>query len=106
MAPIPLSTSPACPCCNTSTVTTESTNYIKSETTDPPLVITTSDFNIHVKEIIILSLIFLLLVYAVVTFLNNWSKNYRDLNQAPFYSHAEAEDDLSGGKKENKSINL
>ena len=77
------------------------TNTKQYVTTEPPMVITTSEFNIHMKEIVILSLFFLLLVYSVVTFLTKWSKNYRDtggsINQTPYYS-TEDEENLSSGE--------
>ena len=98
MAPSP---SP-CSCCSSppspysSSQSTDTAEYTVS--TEPSITINTSDFNIHVKEIIILGLIFLLLIYSVVIFLKRWSKNYRDINQVPYYSSQEHEEQFSGGK--------
>ena len=43
--------------------------------------------NVTFKECFILFLFFLLLLYSVVTFFNNWSKNYRGVNHLPYYNH-------------------
>ena len=67
-------------------------------TLEPPLIITTSEFSINLKEIIILSLMLLLLIYSIVTFLNRWSKNYRDINQGPYYTETDAGEQFSVGE--------
>ena len=57
---------------------------------EPPFCITTSAFGVSAKEVFILSLILLLLVYSVVAFLKHWNKNYRNINYSPHFSEAEA----------------
>ena len=94
----PSSAPPPCPCCPV--VKTEETEY---NITEPPFIINTSDFTIHVKEVFILGLIFLLLIYSLVIFFNRWSKNYRDITQTPYYSTQE-EEQCSGGKMNPKII--
>ena len=95
-SPTPPSSSTPCTCC-----TTSPSPEIQevSETTDPPLLITTSEFSIKLKEIIILGLIFSLLLYSVITFLNKWSKSYRQINQIPF-QYAEQTEELSPGQND------
>ena len=39
------------------------------------------------KELVILGLVLLLLVYSILAFLNNWKKNYRDISTCVQYSH-------------------
>ena len=51
----------------------------------PPFSISTSALEVSVKEICILAMFFLLLMYAVITFLTQWNKNYRDINHLPYY---------------------
>ena len=59
--------------------------------TTPPHLLTEpaqpSELNVTFKESFILFLFFLLLLYSVVTFFNNWSKNYRGVNHLPYYNH-------------------
>ena len=45
---------------------------------EPPLVISTSVFEVSVKELFILSLFFILLLYAVISFLTQWNKLQRN----------------------------
>ena len=52
-----------------------------SSTLVPPFRVTTSELSISVKEIVILSMIFFLLIYSVLAFLRNWKKNYRDISR-------------------------
>ena len=51
----------------------------------PPLVIHTSSREVSVKELFILSLFFILLMYAIISFLTQWNKNYREINYLPYY---------------------
>ena len=51
--------------------------------------ITTSPLQVSVKELFILSLIFILLIYSVLAFLRHWNKNYRNVNHLPQFSEAE-----------------
>ena len=51
----------------------------------PPLVIPTSSLEVSVKELFILSLFFILLMYAIISFLTQWNKNYREINHLPYY---------------------
>ena len=53
---------------------------------DSNICITTSVFNVSMKELFILSLFFLLLVYSVAAFLKHWNKNYRNVNYFPHFS--------------------
>ena len=77
-----------CPCYD---MNTSSTILSLSDKSVPPLVITTSVFHISVKEIFILSLVLLLLVYSVVAFLKHWNKNYRDVNHFPHFSQSDSQ---------------
>ena len=42
--------------------------------------------HVSFKEMFILFLFFLLLMYSVLSFLHNWNKNYRSINHLPYYS--------------------
>ena len=99
--PTTSASSTLCTCCASSHF--PSTPEV-SESTEPPLLVTTSEFSIKLKEIIILSLIFILLLYSVITFLNKWSKSYRQINQIPYYS-ADQTEELSPGMKSNLICN-
>ena len=98
-SPTDTTSSPICNCCSSSPSTHE-----VPHSTEPPLLVTTSEFSIKLKEIIILSLVFLLLLYSVTTFLNKWSKSYRQINQIPYYS-ADQTEELSPGMKSNLICN-
>ena len=90
-----------CFCCEIETPFLKSAEH-KNEQSDPPLVITTSDFNVSVKEIFILCLFLLLLFYSFVSFLKNWNKNYRDINHFPQFSEEDSQFIESGLKKYEK----
>ena len=57
-----------------------------SNTSFSQTMIPTSNFSVSFKEIFILFLFLLLLLYSIVTFLHNWSKNYRGINHVPYYA--------------------
>ena len=57
-----------------------------STTLLPPFRVTTSELSISVKEIVILSMIFFLLIYSVLSFLAHWKKNYRDISHHSQYT--------------------
>ena len=59
-----------------------------STTLLPPFRVTTSELSISVKEIVILSMIFFLLMYSVLSFLTHWKKNYRDISHHSQYCAA------------------
>ena len=88
-SPNPTASSIFCTCCASSPF--PSTPEV-SQSAEPSLLVTTSEFSVKLKEIIILSLIFLLLLYSVITFLKKWSKSYRQINQIPYYSANQAEE--------------
>ena len=81
-----------CPCCGRQHITLHTEPSLspdeKIEDADPPIIITTSMLTVSVKEIFILLLIFLLLLYSIISFLSNWSKNYREINHLPYYAIA------------------
>ena len=56
-----------------------------SSTTYPQMRISGAD--IKVKELILVTLALLLLVTSLCLFYKNWKKNYRDINQLPYYSY-------------------
>ena len=64
---------------------------------NPSTIVTTSGLSIRIKEVIILSLVFLLLLYSIILFLNKWSKSYRQIIQPPF--QYPDQDDLSADGK-------
>ena len=79
-----------CRTCQNSTVENK-------EQSIPPFKITTSDFDISGKEIFILTLFFILLLYSILSFLAQWSKNYREINHLPYYEiYIEETPQLSG----------
>lgn len=51
-----------------------------SSTLLPPFKVTTSEFTISIKEIVILSMILFLLLYSVFAFLKHWKRNYYDIS--------------------------
>ena len=51
----------------------------------PQIVIPVSTFEVSVKEMFILSLFFVLLLYAIISFLSQWNKNYRGISHLPYY---------------------
>ena len=55
------------------------------ETFPPPFKVRTSQFEVSGKELFILLLFFILLLYAVISFLSQWNKNYREINHLPYY---------------------
>ena len=52
----------------------------------PPEFVTKSDLDVTFKELFILFLFFLLFLYSILSFLHNWSKNYRGINHLPYYN--------------------
>ena len=46
-----------------------------------------SGADIKVKEIVLISMALMLLVTSLCLFYKNWKKNYRDINQIPYYSY-------------------
>ena len=68
-----------CSCCQQMNPNETSTLY-------PPFKVTTSEFDVSAKEVTILSMIFLLLIYSIFAFLNNWKKNYRDITSISQYN--------------------
>jgi len=86
------STDTACPCCNHSqqhdhgNSNSNSNEYVAvaREPGEPPIYIRTSEFDISVKEIVILCLLLLLVIYSISMFINNWSRNYRDITQPAY----------------------
>ena len=59
--------------------------------TEPDRIVNTSEFTIRFKEIFILSLFFLLMIYSFVTFYMSWSKNYKEINYVPNISTTDQE---------------
>ena len=43
--------------------------------------------DIKAKEVILVTLALLLLITSLCLFYKNWKKNYRDINQLPYYSY-------------------
>ena len=82
----------SCPCCGRQNFTPHTDPDLspekENEDSDPPIIITTSMLSVSAKEIFILLLIFLLLLYSIISFLSNWSKNYREINHLPYYAIA------------------
>ena len=74
-------------CCN------DLTNMTTNETTgaaDPSI-------QVRPKEVFILILFFLLLLYSVISFLSQWNKNYREINHLPYYEiYIEKNSELQG----------
>ena len=60
-------------------------NGTVSSTTWPKIRVSGAD--VKVKEIILVSLALFLLVTSLCLFYKNWKKNYRDINQLPYYSY-------------------
>ena len=85
-----MSPSPLCSCCENDPVIPKHADEIQNQS-EPPMIITTSDFHVSFKEVFILSLMLLLLVYSVVSFLKNWNKNYRDINHFPHFSEDDSQ---------------
>ena len=72
------------------------TNHTKVSKDQPDhICVTTSVFNVSMKEIYILSLFLALLVYSVVAFLKHWNKNYRNVNYLPHFTEGEIEKENS-----------
>ena len=46
-----------------------------------------SKTDIKVKEVVLVTLALTLLVTSLCLFYKNWKKNYRDINQLPYYSY-------------------
>ena len=84
--------------CGNSTVATSNEDSM-DENKLPPFNIVTSTFDVSAKELFILTLFFILLLYSVLTFLAQWNKNYREINHLPYYEiYIEETPQLSGGK--------
>jgi len=71
-----------CSCCCCSTTDSDNSNTSLTQTQVPPFMVTTSEFSISIKEIVILGLVFLLFIYSIFSFLHNWKKNYRDISSS------------------------
>ena len=71
------SESPKCDC---SCSCENSYNNHSSSPLLPPFKVTTSEFTISLKEIIILSMILFLLLYSIFAFLKHWKRNYYDIS--------------------------
>ena len=50
-------------------------------TTQYPPKVTTSGTDIRTKEVVLVSMALLLLVFSLCLFFKHWKKNYRDINQ-------------------------
>ena len=75
-----------CPCnCSSEAVVKLQNSSEHDKTRLPPFAIATSAFDVSVKEVFILTLFFVLLLYAIVSFLTQWNKNYREINHLPYY---------------------
>ena len=75
-------------CCNDLTNITTT-----NETTGPA----DSSIQVRPKEVFILVLFFLLLLYSVISFLSQWNKNYREINHLPYYEiYIEKNSELQG----------
>lgn len=70
-------------------------DYNSTTTLYPPFKVTTSEFDVSVKELTILGMIFLLLIYSILAFLNNWKKNYRDISSSCQYTQLSQHNDSS-----------
>ena len=81
--------SSVCPCNCSSEVGVKSQNSSEHDEAGgvqpPPFTIATSAFDVSVKEVFILTMFFVLLLYAIVSFLTQWNKNYREINHLPYY---------------------
>lgn len=53
-----------------------------SSTLLPPFSVTTSEFTVSLKEIVILSMILFLLLYSIFAFLKHWKRNYYDISSS------------------------
>ena len=60
-------------------------NGTVSSTTWPKIRVSGAD--VKVKEVILVTLVLFLLVISLCLFYKNWKKNYRDINQLPYYSY-------------------
>ena len=77
-------------CCNGSNGLN---NITTTETTGP----VDATIQVRPKEVFILVLFFLLLLYSVISFLSQWNKNYREINHLPYYEiYIEKNPELQG----------
>ena len=77
-------------CCNGSNGLN---NITTTETTGPP----DATIQVRPKEVFILVLFFLLLLYSVISFQSQWNKNYREINHLPYYEiYIEKNQELQG----------
>ena len=53
-----------------------------SSTLLPPFSVTTSEFTVSLKEIVILCMILFLLLYSIFAFLKHWKRNYYDISSS------------------------
>merc|ERR1719361_944718 len=75
-------------CCN------DLTNITTNETSPGP---PDASIQVRPKEVFILVLFFLLLLYSVISFLSQWNKNYREINHLPYYEiYIEKNSELQG----------
>ena len=59
----------------------------------PPKFDPTPLTQIRFKEVLLISMALLLLVCSVMLFFKHWKKNYRDINQLPYYAYLYQKDD-------------
>ena len=75
-----------CPCnCSSEAAVTLQNSSEAGSVKPPSYAIATSAFDVSVKEVFILTMFFVLLLYAIVSFLTQWNKNYREINHLPYY---------------------
>ena len=58
------------------------------------------------KEMFIMFLFCVLLLYSIISFFNNWSKNYRGINHLPYYAGSYSQDNFPNGNVLNKCPSL
>ena len=75
-----------CSCCPDDQTAEHYQNLTLNKESSQDITIRTSVFIVRWKEIFILLLFFLLLLYSLIAFLRNWQKNYGDINHLPYYS--------------------
>ena len=75
-----MSEGPKCDC-SCSCENAHGYNY-SSPTQLPPFRVTTSEFTVSLKEIVILSMILFLLLYSIFAFLKHWKRNYYDISSS------------------------
>ena len=63
-------------------------------------------FEVRAKEAILVSMALTLLVCSILLFFKHWKKNYRDINQLPYYAYLYQKEEVQFEPEVSMSLSL